>query len=347
MNKKIPETLYWENGTLFLLNKNELPNKIVYKKCKSYTDVIDAVKNKVVTGASAVAMAVAYAIVLAGIKCAKYPPITKNSFLKKACEDLMKVWPISIYPKKAIEKMSEVIDMASKLNPENFIKKLEETAKEIYDNDIEANIAMAEYAVRLLKKDSSVVTHGNTGALASAGFGTAIGTIKAGFKSGKVKKVLVDETRPYFQGSKLTAYELQQDKIPYMLTADSMTAFIMKTEKIDAVIVGAEKIALNGDVANTIGTYALSIFAKYHKIPFYVIANTSVIDFATTYGVKIKVNDLPSEDVLKVGGKNIALKDTVCRNPELDVTPASNITMIITEKGVFKPNKISTLKKKK
>lgn len=347
MNKKIPETLYWENGTLFLLNQNELPNKIVYKKCKVYTDVIDAVKNKVIAGASAVAVAVAYGVVLAGIKCAKFPPITKTNFIKKACDDLSKVWNISIYPKKAIEKMMVIVDMAVKLNPENFIKKLEETAKEIYDQDIEANVAMAEFATRLLKKESTIITHANSGSFSSAGVGTAIGTIKTAFKNGKVKKVLVDETRPYFQGSKLTAYELQQEKIPYMIMADSMAAFIMKTEKIDAIIVGAEKIALNGDVANNIGTYALSIFAKYHKVPFYVIANTSVIDFATTYGVKIKVVDLASEDVLKVGGKNISVKEAVSRNPELDVTPASNITMIITEKGVFKPNKISTLKKKK
>ncbi len=347
MNKKIPDSLYWENGTLFLLNQNELPNKVVYKKCKAYTDVIDAVKNKVIAGAAAVSVAVAYGVVLAGIKCAKYPPMTKSSFIKKACDELSRVWNVSIYPKKAIEKMMVVVDMAAKLNPENFISKLEETAKEIYEQDIEANIVMAEYATRLLKKESTVVTHANSGAFSSAGFGTAIGTIKNAFKNGKVKKVLVDETRPYFQGSRLTAYELQQEKIPYMIMADSMAAFIMKTEKIDAVIVGAEKVALNGDVANNIGTYALSIFAKYHKIPFYVIAHTSVIDFATTYGVKIKVDDLPGEDVLKVGGKMISVKEAVSRNPVLDVTPASNITMIITEKGVFKPNKISTLKKKK
>lgn len=345
MNNKMPETLYWEKGTLFLLDQLELPSRVIYRKCKTYIDVIKAIKNMIVRGAPAIGVSAAYGMLLAGIKAAKFSPTEKVKFIKQVSQEMIQARPTAVNLKWAVDKMNDVVEKSLKLNPENFVAALEKTANEIYDEDIECNKMMGDFGARLLKKNSVVLTHCNAGALATAGYGTALGMIRTGFKTGKIKKVFVDETRPYLQGARLTAWELQQEKIPYTLITDNMAGYMMKTEKIDAVIVGADRIACNGDVANKIGTYSLSILAKYHKIPFYVVAPSSTIDFSTLYGTKIKIEERSAEEVVKINGKEIAPKGTQVRHPGFDITPASNITMIITEKGVFKPNKISTLKK--
>lgn len=345
MNNKMPKTLYWEKGTLFLLDQLELPSKIVYRKCKTYTDVIKAIKSMIVRGAPAIGVSAAYGMALAGIKIAKLSSAEKIKSIKKIAEEMILARPTAVNLKWAVDKMCAVVEESLKLNPQNFVIALEKAANEIYDEDIETNKAMADFGARLLKKNSVVLTHCNAGALATAGYGTALGMIRTGYKNGKIKQVFVDETRPYLQGARLTAWELQQEKIPYTLITDNMAGYMMKTEKIDAVIVGADRIACNGDVANKIGTYSLSILAKYHKIPFYVVAPSSTIDFSTLYGTKIKIEERSAEEVIKINGKEIAPKGTQVRHPGFDITPASNITMIITEKGVFKPNKISTLKK--
>lgn len=339
------ETLYWENGTLFLLDQLELPSKVIYRKCKTYTDVIKAIKNMIVRGAPAIGVSAAYGMVLAGMKIAKLSPAEKIKSIKKISEEMIQARPTAVNLKWAVDRMYSIVEKSLKLNPQNFIATLENAAKEIYDEDIESNKMMGDFGARLLKKNSVVLTHCNAGALATAGYGTALGMIRTGYKNGKIKKVFVDETRPYLQGARLTAWELQQEQIPYTLITDNMAGYMMKTEKIDAIIVGADRIALNGDVANKIGTYSLSILAKYHKIPFYVVAPSSTIDFSTLYGAKIKIEERSAEEVLKINGKEIAPKGTEVRHPGFDITPAANITMIITEKGVFKPNKISTLKK--
>lgn len=347
MKKNIPETLFWKDNVLMLLNQLELPNKVVYKECNTYTDVIKAIKDMIVRGAPAIGVTSAYGMLLAGIKSAGLSSSAKLTFMKKAGSDLIDSRPTAVNLKWAVEKMMKVVEQSLKLNPENYISTLQEAATDIYNEDILTNIKMAEFGARLLRKDSVVITHCNAGALATAGYGTALGMIRTAYKNGKIKNVFVDETRPYLQGARLTAWELQQEKIPYTLITDNMAGYIMKTEKIDAIIVGADRIALNGDVANKIGTYSLSILAKYHKIPFYVVAPSSTVDFSTLYGVKIKIEERSADEVLKINGKNIAPKGTQVRHPSFDITPASNITMIITEKGVYKPNKISTLKKVK
>jgi len=327
------------------LDQLELPSKVIYRKYKSYTDVIKAIKNMIVRGAPAIGVTAAYGMVLAGIKAAKLSPAEKIKFIKQVSQEMIQARPTAVNLKWAVDKMSDFVEKSLKLNPENFVKALETEANEIYEQDIETNKTMADFGARLLKKNSTVLTHCNAGALATAGYGTALGMIRTGYKNGKIKQVFVDETRPYLQGARLTAWELQQEKIPYTLITDNMAGYMMKTEKIDAVIVGADRIACNGDVANKIGTYSLSILAKYHKIPFYVVAPSSTIDFSTLYGTKIKIEERSAEEVVKINGKEVAPKGTQVRHPGFDITPASNITMIITEKGVFKPNKISTLKK--
>lgn len=347
MKKHIPETLFFQNNCLMLLNQLELPNKVVYKKCKTYGDVSKAIKNMTVRGAPAIGVAAAYGMLLAGIKSAGFSPKAKLSFMKKAGNVLADSRPTAVNLKWAVEKMGKAVEQSLKLNPQNYIRILESSAGEIFDEDISTNIKMAEFGARLLKNDSVVLTHCNAGALATAGYGTALGVIRTAYKNGRIKRVFVDETRPCLQGARLTSWELRQEKIPFALITDNMAGYVMKTEKVDAVIVGADRIALNGDTANKIGTYSLSILAKYHKIPFYVVAPSSTVDFATPYGVKIKIEERAADEVLKINGKNIAPRETQVKNPAFDVTPAGNISMIITEKGVFKPNKISTLKKVK
>jgi methylthioribose-1-phosphate isomerase len=347
MAKKIPETLFWKDDILLLLNQLELPYKVVYKECKNYKDVIKAIKDMIVRGAPAIGVASAYAMLLAGIKSSGLSPSAKLVFMKKAADELINSRPTAVNLKWAVEKMMKVVEQSLKLNPENYILTLQEAATDLYNEDISTNIKMSDFGARLLKKDSIVITHCNAGALATAGYGTALGMIRTAYKNGKIKNVFVDETRPYLQGARLTAWELQQEKIPYTLITDNMAGYIMKTEKVDAVIVGADRIALNGDVANKIRTYSLSILAKYHKVPFYVVAPSSTVDFSTLYGVKIKIEERSADEVLKINGKSIAPKDTQVRYPGFDITPASNITMIITEKGVNKPKKISILKKVK
>ena len=254
MNNKMPETLYWEKDTLFLLDQLELPSKVVYRKCKTYTDVIKAIKNMIVRGAPAIGVSAAYGMVLAGMKIAKFSPTEKIKSVKKIAEEMIQARPTAVNLKWAVDKMCVVVEKSLKLNPENFVVALETAANEIYDEDIECNKTMGDFGARLLKKNSVVLTHCNAGALATAGYGTALGMIRTGYKTGKIKKVFVDETRPYLQGARLTAWELQQEKIPYTLITDNMAGYMMKTEKIDAVIVGADRIACNGDVANKIGT---------------------------------------------------------------------------------------------
>lgn len=347
MKKDIAKTLFWKGNTLNLLDQLVLPCKISYKQCTTYTDVSEAIKNMIIRGAPAIGVAGAFGVVLAGIKASRLSPLEKLSYIKKASIVLISSRPTAINLKWAVDRMVKVSEKSVNLNPQNYINELEQAALNMYDEDIAINKKMGEFGARLLKKDSTVLTHCNAGALATAGYGTALGVVRTAYKDGKIKNVFVDETRPYLQGARLTTWELQQEKIPCTLITDNMAGYIMKTTKIDAVIVGADRVALNGDVANKIGTYSLSILAKYHKIPFYVVAPSSTIDFNTTYGSKIVIEERSADEVLKINGKEIAPKGTAVRHPSFDITPASNITMIITEKGVFKPNKISTLKKVK
>ncbi len=347
MKKQITKTLFWKDNALFVLDQLQLPDKVKYTKCKGYQDVAKAVKDMVVRGAPAIGVAAAYGMLLAGIKSSGLSSSLKLTFMNKAGNFLINSRPTAVNLKWAVDKMLKVFEQSLKLNPQHYIGALQKAADDIYNDDILINRKMSEFGARLLKKDSVVLTHCNAGALATAGYGTALGVIKTAFKNGKIKNVFVDETRPYLQGARLTAWELHQEKIPYTLITDNMAGYMMKTEKIDAVIVGADRIALNGDVANKIGTYSLSILARHHKIPFYVVAPSSTIDFSTLYGTKIKIEERPACEILQINGKNIAPKGTRVRNPGFDVTPANNISMIITEKGVFKPNKISILKKVK
>jgi methylthioribose-1-phosphate isomerase len=286
--------------------------------CRRWQDVARAIKDMVVRGAPAIGCVAAYGVVLAA----------RQKDLPKAYEGLLAARPTAVNLRWAIERMRPVAEVSQDLAHE---------AKAIEDEDRLANRQMGKFGAALLGPESVAITHCNTGSLATAGLGTAFGVLWTAHQQGKLKKVIASETRPYLQGARLTAWELKQEKIPFELITDNMAAHVMKTEKIDGVIVGADRIAANGDTANKIGTYSLAVLAQHHGIPFYVAAPTSTVDMRTASGTSIPIEERSAKEVTEIRGRSVAPKNIKARHPAFDVTPAELITAIITEKGVVKP----------
>jgi methylthioribose-1-phosphate isomerase len=308
----------WKKDRLLLLDQRLLPQEIRWVTCRRWQDVAHAIKDMVVRGAPAIGCVAAYGVVLAA----------RQRDLSKAYDGLLAARPTAVNLRWAIERMRPVAEVSQDLAHE---------AKAIEDEDRLANRQMGVFGAALLPPESVMITHCNTGSLATAGLGTAFGVLWTAYQQGKLKKVIASETRPYLQGARLTAWELKQEKIPFELITDNMAAHVMKTEKIDGVIVGADRIAANGDTANKIGTYSLAVLARHHTIPFYVAAPTSTVDMRAASGESIPIEERSPKEVTEIRGKAIAPKNTKARHPAFDVTPADFITAIITEKGAVKP----------
>jgi methylthioribose-1-phosphate isomerase len=234
----------------------------------------------------------------------------------------------------ALERMRSVWMAPSAVD---LAQRLEREAQQIEAEDRAANKAIGRHGAQLLPSGATVLTHCNTGSLATAGFGTALGVIWTAYQAGKIHKVLAAETRPYLQGARLTAWELKQEKIPFELITDNAAAHLMRTETIHAVLVGADRVAANGDVANKIGTYSLAVLAAHHRIPFYVAAPLSTIDMATSEGRNIPIEERSASEVTMIKGKRVAPPGVKARHPAFDVTPANLVTVIITERGIARP----------
>ncbi len=308
----------WKKDRLLLLDQRLLPQQIRWVTCRRWQEVARAIRDMVVRGAPAIGCVAAYGVVLAA----------RQKDLPKAYEGLLAARPTAVNLRWAIERMRPVAEVSQDLAHE---------AKAIEDEDRLANRQMGVFGASLLAPESVMITYCNTGSLATAGLGTAFGVLWTAHQHGKLKKVIALETRPYLQGSRLTAWELKQEKIPFELITDNMAAHLMKTEKIDGVIVGADRIAANGDTANKIGTYSLAVLARHHNIPFYVAAPTSTVDMRAASGESIPIEERTPKEVTEIRGKAIAPKNTKARHPAFDVTPAEFITSIITEKGAIKP----------
>lgn len=343
---KIPQTLYFRNNTLYILNQLLLPKKISYVKCRTYAQVAEAIKKMVIRGAPAIGVAAAFGVALAPLEKRSLTIGSLKARIKKAVKALAATRPTAVNLFWALERMRKAA-FSNTRDAGSLKRALLKEAFEIYNDDIRINKLIGSFGAKLIKKNSIVLTHCNAGALATAGYGTALGVIRSAYSQGKIKLVYVDETRPYLQGARLTAWELKEEKIPYRLITDSMAGYFMKTAGISAVIAGADRIARNGDTANKIGTYSLSVLAKYHKIPFYIAAPTSTIDLKIKSGDKITIEERPSDEVVYINEKAIAPAGTKACHPGFDVTPYQNITAIITEQGVFKPNKIKNIKARK
>ena len=337
----------WKNNTVVLIDQNALPRIQRQVICSSYREVIAAIKDLTVRGAPAIGVAAAFGAALGALSLAGRPPEGFRNKFDKICNEIAAARPTARNLFWALERMKKSLSAAMASGKKNPAGVLLAEAKRICAEDIEINKKMGQNGSRLIENGDCILTHCNAGALATAGYGTALGVLRAAWSEGKKISVYVDETRPVLQGARLTAWELKKEKIPATLITDSMAGFLMQQGKIDKIIVGADRIALNGDTANKIGTYSLAVLAAAHGIPFYVAAPLSTFDFSIKTGAEIPVEERSAAEVTDFRGMPVAPNGMKVYNPAFDVTPASLITAIITEKGVIaKPDtkKIARLK---
>lgn len=348
----IPPRLIYRKGELKILDQRAIPWKTAWVRAADASSTASAIRDMVLRGAPLIGCAAAYGYVLAFENKKFYSAGDVLSYFKKVKKTLNSSRPTAVALFASSERMEKVvleelkkISKAGNKNriSENLYRAVLAEARSIEKEDIDSTLAMAENGLRLLKKGSRVITYCNTGALATMGIGTALGVITEGCKKGKISFAYSCETRPYLQGTRLTIWELQKNKIPSALITDNMAAYIMSTEKIDAVLIGADRIAANGDTANKIGSYQLAIAAKYHKIPFFVVAPLSTFDLKLKTGKEIKIEERSEREVTEVRGLRLAPKGIKVRHPAFDVTPNSLITAIITEKGIVKPVKAANV----
>jgi len=320
----------WENNALLLLDQRILPQKfehIEYKHCK---DAADAITDMVVRGAPAIGITAAYAIVLAAETNYRLNPGNWKISIEEDLSYLAASRPTAVNLFWAIDHMRELI----KTIQADPVATLLSEAHKILADDISANKTMGDLGADLISSNAAILTHCNAGALATGGYGTALGVIRSTYAQGKVKQVYADETRPWMQGARLTAWELLHDGIPVILQSDAAAAHLMQQGKIDWVVVGSDRIASNGDMANKIGTYGLAVLAKFHGVKFMVVAPTTTIDMKIADGAEIPIEQRPSSEVTCIAGNRLAAQGVEAINPAFDVTPASLVDAIVTEKGV-------------
>jgi len=304
------EPIRWRGDALELLDQRLLPAQTVYLRCESAAEVADAIRGMAVRGAPAIGCAAAFGVVLAKGDPRAYPLLAQSR-------------PTAVNLFWALERMKQALD-------------LEAEARAILAEDIAANRAMGLHGAPLIPDGARIMTHCNAGALATAGYGTALGVVRAARDSGKRISVIVNETRPLLQGARLTAWEMVQENIPATLVTDGMAGHLMSRGEVDLVIVGADRIAANGDVANKIGTYTLAVLARRHALPFYVAAPVSTFDLRTADGAQIPIEEREADEVTGYRGARWAPQGVAVRNPAFDVTPAELVSAIVCEKGVIR-----------
>lgn len=330
----------WRNDALVLLDQRKLPFDEVYLTCSDIDQSIEAIKNMTVRGAPAIGICAAYACVLSA---AARKPVTDACFqmLRDEFARLAQARPTAVNLNWAVSKMLDALTIEKELGfrYERFLR----VAQDIHNEDIQNNLYMGQLAAEIFsrhdKQAVSVITHCNAGSLATGGYGTALGAIRAGWRNGLIDHVYADETRPWLQGARLTAWELMKDDIPVTLNADGAAAWLIKDRKVKWVVVGADRIAANGDVANKIGTFSLAIQARFLGARVMVVAPSSTVDLSTVSGEQIDIEMRSMDELRYLNGKQIAVSDLDIVNPVFDVTPADLIDYIITEKGVIEnPN---------
>ena len=339
------KTLEWTAGGVRFLDQTKLPTEESYATCRTYQEVAEAIRSMVVRGAPAIGVAAAMGVAL-GVRDSS---ARNGQDLRREFEEITRVLaatrPTAVNLFWALERMRGKFE-ALENQPLGDIKQaLIEEALRMHAEDIAANIAMGRHGAALMPARGGVLTHCNAGALATCGYGTALGVIRAAVEQGKKLNVYADETRPFLQGSRLTAWELNKDGIATTVISDSMAGAIMQQGKINAVIVGADRIAANGDVANKIGTYTVAVLAKEHAIPFYVAAPWSSVDLRTPTGEQIPIEQRSHREVTHMAGKRVAPEGVKVENPAFDVTPHRYVTAIITERGVALPPLAESLKR--
>lgn len=321
----------WQGDHVRLLDQRRLPREVTYLDLHSATEVAAAIRDMVVRGAPAIGIAAAYGVALAAAARYRQDAAQWRRLVQADLDTLNAARPTAVNLMWAVARMRALIDRAGAGDPTPLL--LAE-AQRIHAEDVAANHRMGELGAGLIENDSHVLTHCNTGSLATGGFGTALGVIRAGMAAGRIAQVYAGETRPWLQGARLTAWELTQDGIPATLITDSAAAHLMRQGKLKWVIVGADRVAANGDVANKIGTYQLAISARHHGVKFMVVAPTSTIDLHTASGADIAIENRDEGEVLAFQGTRHTPENLRAWNPAFDVTPATLIDALVTERGV-------------
>ncbi len=336
--------IQFEQGRIMLVDQRKLPHELCYFDATAHDDMCFAIQDMVVRGAPSIGVAAAFGLAL---NVARLSTLSKPDFLKAfalATSELNETRPTAVNLRWALQRIAAlVIQAVDQKYPGDIANLAFKEAEKIFQEHLDANLAISEYGAALVKQGDSISTHCNAGGLAACGYGTALGVIRAAHFAGKNISVYVDETRPRNQGSKLTMWELHQDAIPSTLICDSMSGHLMKQGKIDLVITGADRIARNGDSANKIGTYNLAVMAHHHKIPFYIAAPLSTFDCELFDGNNIPIEERSSSEVVTIDGVATTVPDARAYNPGFDVTPAELIAGIITEAGVLRPDYRSSI----
>lgn len=342
-NEHGTQALIWQGRVLSLLDQRLLPHRVEYIECRRTEDICRAIIDMVVRGAPAIGICAAYGAVLAYYECQDLSVLERESRLLNKLEHIAAARPTAVNLVWAVNQVRQCIASQSWAG---LVGALPRLAEDIHQADIDANRKMGALACEHFALAGSgkfsILTHCNTGSLATGGYGTALGAIQSAWHVGILRHVYVDETRPWLQGARLTAWELQQAGIPFSLNADSAAAWLMQSSDIAWVVVGADRITANGDVANKIGTYALAILARYHGAKLMVVAPTSTIDMALVSGADIDIETRSAQELTHIAGQNVAPENSEVSNPVFDVTPASLIDVLVTEKGsVVAPDQAS------
>ncbi len=319
------ETIQWTDGGVVMIDQTRLPREETYVTCRTYGEVADAIKTMVIRGAPAIGVAAAMGVALG---------VMEGADLDTVCSTLAKTRPTAVNLFWAIDRMRNLYAACDGLERQAIVERMVTEAQQIRLEDIAVCEAIGRNGASLVPDAKTVLTHCNAGALATAGYGTALGVIRAAVSAGKKIDVFADETRPFLQGARLTAWELQQDGIPVTLITDNMAGHFLHSGRIGCVVVGADRIAANGDVANKIGTYSVAVLAKENGIPFYVAAPISTLDLTLASGDGIPIEQRAAIEVTEVFGVPVAPEHIAVENPAFDVTPARYVTAIITERGV-------------
>jgi methylthioribose-1-phosphate isomerase len=329
-------TIEWQDGTVVMIDQRKLPASEIYVTCKTAKDVAKAIKTMVIRGAPAIGVAAAMGIALGMRRSTATGTKQFVTEFQRVCDMMAATRPTAVNLFWAIERMKKTFSEAAQrgLSVSELKDRLEVEALAIHDEDVQSCRTMGAHGASLVPAAARILTHCNAGALATAGYGTALGVIRAAAEQGKRIAVLADETRPFLQGARLTAWELVKDGIDTTVITDNMAGAMMRLKEVDLVVVGADRIAANGDVANKIGTYSVAVLAKEHGIPFYVAAPLSTIDLDTPDGAGIPIEERNDREVTHVGASRLTPQGARIRNPAFDVTPSKYVTAIITERGI-------------
>ena len=323
--------IQWQDDRLLLLDQRKLPWEVTYLECRTAGQVADAIRDMVVRGAPAIGITAAYGVMLAAQQHYPSAPTNWQQAMQADLDCLAASRPTAVNLFWALGRMRQVM----LANPAEPLVTLLKEAKSIHDEDIAANRRMGKLGAALIEAKAGVLTHCNTGSLATGGFGTALGVIRQAWSEQRLNAVYADETRPWLQGARLTAWELVQDGIPVDLIVEGAAAALLRSGKVQWVIVGSDRIAANGDVANKIGTYSLAVNARHHGVKFMVVAPSTTVDMATADGAAIPIETRAATEVLSLAGQPVAAKGAGAWNPVFDVTPAEFLSGIITEKGII------------